>query len=293
MDVGVNLPSDVPGTPPELLLEWARRADAGPFSTIGVTDRIAWATFEPFATLSAAAAITRRVRLMTAIAIAPLRGAALLAKSAATVDAISGGRLVLGIGIGPRADDYAAAKGEWTGRGRRFAAILSELRAHWEDSTLGPPPGTARGPEIAVGGLSDQAFTRMARHADGYIHGGGPPRAFARAAEKARAAWMDAGRPGRPRLRAQAYFTLGGADATAAGEHHLRRYYAFLGPFSEKIAEGLLRTPQAVVQAIRGYEEAGCDELLLIPAVAELSELDRLADVVGALRDRVNPGAPT
>lgn len=294
MKIGVNLPSDIPAVAPDLLLEWARRADTGPFSMLGVTDRVAWSTYEPFAVLAAAAAVTRRIRLMTAIAIAPMRPAAVLAKSASTLDALSGGRFVLGLGIGPREQDYEVAKVEWRSRGRRFADLLAELRFFWDDaSVVGPKPASPRGPEIAVGGQSDRAFARMARYADGWVHGGGPPKAFARGAVKARAAWLDAGRPGRPRLRGQGYFALGGERAAVAGRRQLQGYYAFLGPFSDKIAEGLLTTPQAVVQYVRGYEEAGCDELLLCPAVPDVEELDRLAEVIDgpgrAATDR--PGA--
>jgi len=281
MKIGVNLPSDLPTVAGELLLEWARRADAGPFSILGVTDRLAWHTYEPFAMLSAAAAVTQRIRLMTAIAIAPLRHAALLAKTAATIDALSGGRLVLGLGIGPREDDYEVAGVEWRSRGRRFAELLAEIRTFWEDgSCVGPRPARTGGPEIAVGGLSDAAFARMARYADGYVHGGGSPKVFTRAAVKARNAWLDAGRPGRPCLRGQGYFALGGESAVETGARHLKHYYSFLGPYSEKIAEGLLTTPQAIVQYVRGYEEAGCDEILFFPAVADLDELARLADLI-------------
>jgi len=285
MRVGVNLPSDSAGIDAPLLLDWARRADDGPFSTLGVTDRLVWDTWEPFATLAAAAAVTRRIALMTTIAIAPLRQPAMLAKAAATLDALCGGRFVLGLGIGPREDDYQAAGLEWRSRGRRFAETLAALRAAWEEgSTIGPKPARRGGPELVVGGLSDRAFARMARYADGYIHGGGPARAFARAADKARAAWRDAGRPGSPTLRGQAYFALGGDDAAEAGARHVRRYYAFLGPYAERIADELVTTPQAAAQNVRGYEEAGCDELLFFPAVARMEQLDRLRDALGALR---------
>ena len=81
------------------------------------------------------------------------------------------------------------------------------------------------------------AFARMARYADGYAHNGGPPRAFARAAASARAAWNDLGRPGRPLLWGQGYFALGDEDRGAA---YLRDYYAFTGPFAEQIAAGNL-----------------------------------------------------
>ncbi|MFQ5859055.1 MAG: LLM class flavin-dependent oxidoreductase, partial [Anaerolineae bacterium] len=126
------------------------------------------------------------------------------------------------------------------------------------------------------------AFARVARHADGYVHGGGPPRVFARAADKARAAWADAGRPSRPRLWAQGYFALGD-DASEAGRQYLLDYYAFTGPFAEKVAEGLHTTPQAIAQFVRGYAEAGCDELVLLPTVADMDQLDRLAAIVGGL----------
>jgi hypothetical protein len=60
----------------------------------------------------------------------------------------------------------------------------------------------------------------------------------------------------------------------------MRNYYAFTGPFAERIASGLLTSPQAIAQFIRGYEEAGCDEMVLFPSVPDISQLDRLADVL-------------
>ena len=138
------------------------------------------------------------------------------------------------------------------------------------------------GPALLVGGLSDQGFARVARYADGYVHGGGPPRTFARAADKARAAWSDAGRPGQPQLWAQAYFALGGA-AAEAGARYLRDYYAFTGPYAEKIAAGLLTNPQAIAQFLRGYAEAGCDEVVLLPTVADLKQLHQLAMILSGL----------
>jgi hypothetical protein len=112
------------------------------------------------------------------------------------------------------------------------------------------------------------------------VHGGGPPRAFARAADKARSAWLDAGRPGQPRLWAQGYFALGDESTLSAGRAYLADYYAFTGHFAERIVEGLLTNPQAVAQFARGYADAGCDELVLFPAVASLDQLDRLAEIL-------------
>jgi alkanesulfonate monooxygenase SsuD/methylene tetrahydromethanopterin reductase-like flavin-dependent oxidoreductase (luciferase family) len=277
--VGVGLPSIIPGTTGELLVGWAARAESGPFTSLGVLDRIAYDSYDPFVTLSAAAAATSRVRLVTMVVIGPLRPAGTLAKQAASLDALSGGRLTLGVSVGARTSDYEAAGVPAEGRGDRLDEQLASLRVAFADGTVLPTAARPGGPTLLVGGSSGRSFVRMARFADGYVHGGGPPRAFARAAEQARAAWTDAGRPGAPLLWGQAYFGLGDGER---GADYLRDYYAFTGPFAEKIAAGNLTTPQSVIDLCRGYEEAGCDELVLLPTVAELEQLDRLADVLAS-----------
>jgi alkanesulfonate monooxygenase SsuD/methylene tetrahydromethanopterin reductase-like flavin-dependent oxidoreductase (luciferase family) len=277
MRVGIGLPNGIPGTTGVAILEWARRADAGPFTSVGVVDRIAYDSHEPMATLAAAAGVTERVRLVTMVVIAPLRTTGVLAKEAATVDALSGGRLTLGLAVGARIEDYRAAGVRSVGRGARLEEQLADLRDMWESA-----PGPKASPELLVGGTSDAAFARAARYADGYVHGGGPPRAFARAADSARAAWSDLGRPGQPALWGQSYFALG-SDAVERGRGYMRDYYSFTGPFAEKVAEGLLTTPQAIAGQVRGYAEAGCDELVLLPAVADPDQVERLAQVVSGL----------
>ena len=279
MNIGVGLPTSTPGISGELLLDWAKRADAGPFSSLGVVDRVAYQNYEPFTALAAAAAVTRRIRLATMVVIAPLRNTAILAKQAASLDALSGGRLTLGLAVGARGEDYQASGIESRGRGRRFGEQLEAIRDIWEEGKIGPSLKTP-GPRVLVGGSSGEALARMARYADGYMHGGGPPRAFAGAAAKALAAWSDLGRPGRPILWGMGYFALG--DGTAdAGAEYLRHYYAFTGPFAEKIAAGNLISPGAVADFIRGYEDAGCDELVLFPTASSVEQIERLAEVIG------------
>jgi alkanesulfonate monooxygenase SsuD/methylene tetrahydromethanopterin reductase-like flavin-dependent oxidoreductase (luciferase family) len=279
MNIGVGLPTSTSGMSGELLLDWAKRADAGPFSSLGVVDRVAYQNYEPFTALAAAAAVTRRVRLATMVVIAPLRNTAILAKQAASVDALSGGRLTLGLAVGARGEDYQVSGIDSRGRGRRFGEQLEAIRDIWEEGKIGPTP-KAPGPHLLVGGSSGEALARMARYADGYMHGGGPPRAFAGAASKALTAWSDMGRPGRPRLWGMGYFALG--DGTPdAGAEYLRQYYAFTGPFAEKIAAGNLTSPGAIADFIRGYEDAGCDELVLFPTVSGIDQIDRLAEVTG------------
>jgi alkanesulfonate monooxygenase SsuD/methylene tetrahydromethanopterin reductase-like flavin-dependent oxidoreductase (luciferase family) len=279
MNIGVGLPTSTSGISGELLLEWAKRADAGPFSSLGVVDRVAYQNYEPFTALAAAAAVTRRVRLATMVVIAPLRNTVILAKQAASLDALSDGRLTLGLAVGARGEDYEASGIDSRGRGRRFGEQLEAIRDIWADGRIGPTP-QAPGPHLLVGGSSGEALARMARYADGYMHGGGPARAFAAAVAKAVSAWTDLGRPGRPRLWGMGYFALG--DGTAdAGAKYLRHYYAFTGPFAEKIAAGNLTSPGAIADFIRGYEDAGCDELVLFPTVSGIEQVDQLAEAIG------------
>jgi alkanesulfonate monooxygenase SsuD/methylene tetrahydromethanopterin reductase-like flavin-dependent oxidoreductase (luciferase family) len=274
MNIGVGLPTTTPGADGRLVVEWAQRADAGPFSSLAVLDRVAYESLEPFTALAAAAGVTARVRLATMIAVAPLRSAALLAKEAASLHVLSRGRLTLGLAIGARIEDYEAAGVEHRGRGRRFSDQLAYFRGRVDEERVGP---SRQGIELLVGGASGPAFARMARYSDGYAHGGGPPRAFAGAAQRAEAAWRDFDRPGRPRLWGQGYFALGDAER---GNAYLRDYYAFTGPFAERVVSANLTSPRAVKDFIRGYEEAGCDELVLFPTVSDAAELDRLAEAL-------------
>jgi alkanesulfonate monooxygenase SsuD/methylene tetrahydromethanopterin reductase-like flavin-dependent oxidoreductase (luciferase family) len=264
----------VPGAKGDLLLEWARRADAGPFSSIGVLDRVVYDSFEPFTALAAAAGVTQRVRLATMIAIGPLRSTALLAKQAASLHGLSSGRFTLGLAVGARTEDFDAAGVDHKGRGKRLGEQLAYLRGNVDGDLVGP---SRDGIEILVGGLSGPAYSRMARYADGYAHNGGPPRAFANAAGRALAAWSDLGRPGKPKLWGQGYFALGDS---ARGEGYLRDYYAFTGGFVDRIAAGHLTSSREIRDYVRGYEEAGCDELVLFPTVSDVDELERLQEAL-------------
>jgi alkanesulfonate monooxygenase SsuD/methylene tetrahydromethanopterin reductase-like flavin-dependent oxidoreductase (luciferase family) len=274
VNVGIGLPTTTPDADGGLVLEWARRAEAGPYSSLAVLDRVVYDSYEPFAALAAAAGATERIRLATMIAIGPLRPTALLAKQAASVNALSGGRLTLGLAVGARTEDYEAAGVEHRGRGRKLAEQLAYLRGDVDGDRVGP---ARDGIEVLVGGGSGQAFARMARYADGYAHGGGPPRAFSGAAARAEAAWNDVGRPGRPKLWGQGYFALGDVER---GNDYLRDYYAFTGPFAERIVAANLTSARAIKDFVRGYEEAGCDELVLFPTVSDLGELERLTEAL-------------
>ncbi|HEX3785642.1 MAG TPA: LLM class flavin-dependent oxidoreductase [Pseudonocardiaceae bacterium] len=271
MRLGIGLPTTTPGTDGATLVEWARTAEDSTLSSLAVLDRLVYDSVEPFVALAAAAAVTRRIRLATMIAIGPLRSAGLLAKQTGSLARVSGDRFTLGLGVGARLDDYRAAEADHRTRGARLSAQLTQLRTD---------PAT-KDVELLVGGTSGAGLARMARYADGYAHGGGPPRAFAAAADRARAAWGDLGRPGAPALWGQGYFALGGAAEATAGQDYLRDYYAFTGPFAAKIAAGCLCDARAIRDFVRGYQEAGCDELVLLPTSSDPTQLHRLLEVLG------------
>ncbi|MDQ3862390.1 MAG: LLM class flavin-dependent oxidoreductase, partial [Actinomycetota bacterium] len=146
MDIGIGLPATIPGTRGTLILDWAKRADSGPFSSLAILDRLVYPNYEPLTTLAAAAAVTDRVRLMPTVLLAPLRGAGVLAKQAATIDALSGGRLTLGLGVGAREEDFQFAPASFHDRGRRFEEQLELMKRVWsgqpvsgEVGPVGPP----------------------------------------------------------------------------------------------------------------------------------------------------------
>jgi alkanesulfonate monooxygenase SsuD/methylene tetrahydromethanopterin reductase-like flavin-dependent oxidoreductase (luciferase family) len=285
MDVGIGLPTTIPGVTGEQVLEWARRAEARGFSSLGTIDRIVYPNYEPLIALAAAAAVTERIRLATTILIAPNRAnGALLAKQAATLDHLSGGRLVLGVAVGGREDDYAVSGVDFHARGRIFDEMLARWERIWAGEpvegggVIGPQPPRGR-PTLMFGGTADAVFRRAARYGDGWAMGGGTPDAFKQGAEQLRAAWEAAGREGAPRTLALAYYALGdGAKEAAQG--YLGDYYAFLGEYAGVIADGAATDADTVRGWVQGFEAAGCDELILFPSNPDPGQVDLLADAV-------------
>jgi len=279
VELGLGLPTTVPGITGAALVEWARRAEDRGFGSLGVLDRLVHDNYDALLALTAAAAVTSRVRLTTSLLLAGYRGSpAVLAKQLATLDHLSAGRLVLGIGAGGREDDFAAAGASYAGRGPRLDALLGELRAHWSAGRLGPVRRPA-GPAVLAGGHTQVAMRRAARLADGWIAGGSSAAAYAELAAQMTTIWREHGRLGRPWLASLAYVSMGPGGADRAADY-LGRYYAFLGPRAAKVAAGAVTTPERLRALLADFRAAGCDELILLPCVADPDEVDRIADAV-------------
>jgi alkanesulfonate monooxygenase SsuD/methylene tetrahydromethanopterin reductase-like flavin-dependent oxidoreductase (luciferase family) len=300
VNIGVGLPSLPRTDHPRGVAEWATRAEARGFSTLGVLDRIVFPNYEPQIALSAAAAVTERIRLTTSILISPYRlNTALLAKQLATLDRLSAGRLVVGIGMGSREDDFTASGIEPRRRAWKLEQQIDEMRRIWAGEVrgyagaIGPAPTRETGPELLLGGQVAVALRRAGRIGDGWISGGAPEE-FRESAAQVRSAWQEVGRSGQPRMAAIANFSLGPAGLEHA-EKFMHAYYNFpLDPGDQalvaaagaaSLADALLQdtatTPDAAISLVRRWEEAGCDELILLPCHDDAEQVDLLADAVG------------
>jgi alkanesulfonate monooxygenase SsuD/methylene tetrahydromethanopterin reductase-like flavin-dependent oxidoreductase (luciferase family) len=229
--------------------------------------------------LAAAGAVTNQIRLTTDILIAPLRSnTALLVKQAATIDALSGGRLTLGLAVGGREDDFEVSGVDFHSRGRIFERQLEEMAAIWRgERGIGPAPASDGGPALLIGGYSDVAYRRSARCGDGWTQGGGTPEAFGEGLEQVKAEWSRAGREGEPRSAALFYFVLGD-DPERAARENLDDHYRFLGDYADQIVDSAAKDADTVKQYLSAFEAAGADEMICFPASPDVGQVELLAE---------------
>jgi len=286
MKIGIGLPNPVPGVDGRLLVEWARRAEEAGFSSLATIDRIAYPSYESISVLAAAAGATERIALMTNILLGPTRNPVLLAKEAAGVYHLSGGRFTLGLGVGGRSDDFEVTKTTFEDRGKRFDRMLDIMRRAWRgeaiegcNSAVNPGPPLEEGVPLLIGGTNERVIDRTVRFGVGWTAGGAAAHQVVPFVGKVREAWTKASRPGRPYTVALSYFSLG-SGTDEASKRYLKDYYRFLGDMAEQIADGPPRTSEALRDTVRGFEERGLDELVFDPTVADLEQIDLLAKAV-------------
>jgi alkanesulfonate monooxygenase SsuD/methylene tetrahydromethanopterin reductase-like flavin-dependent oxidoreductase (luciferase family) len=285
MRIGIGLPNPVPGTPGTLLPTWAVQAEQHGFSTLATIDRVAFANHDSLIALAAAAAVTERIELLTNILLLPTRQPVLLAKETATIASISNGRLTLGIGVGGREDDFSLTETSFTARGKRTDEMLEIMTSAWRGEPIdgGTEPVVPVVPggrvPLVIGGNGAAAVRRTIEYGDGWTVGGAPPDQVAPMAQRIRQAWKDAGKAGAPRILALTYYSLGD-EVEDSSNGYLRHYYATFGQYAEMIAKGALRSEDAIRGALDAYAEAGVDEVIFDPTVADIAQIDRLAKIV-------------
>ena len=178
MDIGMTMPLMEPDLDREILHRWAVGLDRGPFSTLGLGERIAFWNPEPMTLLAACAAWTDRIDLATTVLVAQLHDPVRLAKQLATIDLISNGRLIVGLGVGGRDEDYRALDRDPASMKQaelaRRVDILRRVWAgeHWPSDALhsvGPAPVQRGGPRLRSGAMGPKATRAAAEWADTVI----------------------------------------------------------------------------------------------------------------------------
>ena len=275
MEFGIGLPLDDPAA----LVTWATRAAGAPFASLTLGERIVYGNPEPLIGLAAVAGATTRIALRTGVLLAPTRDTVLLAKQLATLDRLSAGRLTVGLGVGPRPDDVTTVGHDYHRRGARLDDQLTELRAIWSSDQIGPAPTRPAGPPLLFGGTTPRALARVARWGEGFISildAPGSAQLF-RVVEKS---WAAAGREGTPRLVAQINVVLGPQERTQRARAAIGAYYRSLGPYADKVLGDLVTTPEHLRQTVRGFADAGADEVVCQCWTTEPEQIDMIADAV-------------
>ncbi|MEZ0363978.1 LLM class flavin-dependent oxidoreductase [Mycobacterium sp. pUA109] len=284
MQIVIGLPNHIARVSGSLIAEWAQQAEQYGFAGVTTIDRVVYPSLDSIVALSVAAGATSDLRLITNVLLAPLYPAAPLAKQLASLAAISGNRLTLGLGVGRRTDDYAATGADFHQRGRVFDQTLELMRRVWRaDVVTGDVPLCPAPVQIPVlfGGASPATLRRVTTVGDGWAAGAVRDYANQSAfADRVRVAWQQAGRAGTPWLNASVNFAFGDAATVHAGQANLRSYYGFVPQYAELNVADMLASPHDAVATVRAYRDLGFKALLFHPSVASLDQLERLADAV-------------
>ena len=294
-NLGLCMVSAAPQIQPGHVTAAAKKCEQMGLHSMWALDRIVYDNLEPLTLLTAAAAVTSRIRLGTSVLLAALRPPALLAKTVATLDFLSSGRVTLGVGFGSRANDFASTGVPWEHRGGRAEELIGLMKRLWteegvthkgkffsvENITVGPRPIQTPHPPIWMGGGSEPALKRAARMADGYICGSSSIPEFPALWEKISGYAKAAGRDPNRMTRAGLTFMAIDDDkkkAVAAAEAYVARYYGRVRLDVEKTY--VVGPPEACAEKIRAAFANGIDTLILGAAVPDLKQLDLLGEKV-------------
>lgn len=296
MKFGIGFPAQVPGMGRDDCLEFAARAEGLGFDSLWVLDRLVYDSMAALPLLSAAAAITSRVRLGTSILLATQHSPLVLAKELATIDRISNGRLIVGVAAGGRAVDFAAANIPMSERGSRLDETVSIMKQAWSGAAVkhqgksftfdvppvGPTPVQAPHPPIYIGGRSDAAIDRAVRLADGYIPGGSGPAALCKELARVYAAAASRGRAADSLpCSAVVYFAMGQDtdQALTSIRHYLQTYY---GPELKLQPERdtVYGDAERATVRLREFAALNLDTLILVPAICDARQVDLLANAL-------------
>jgi len=292
---GVGLPGHLPGATRERILEWAVRAEELGFDSLWAGDRIVFDNLDLVATLAAAAAVTDHVELSPTTLIAAARTPVEVAKAWASLDVLSRGRMRLVLSVGHRHDDYEATGAPFSQRGARMNEYVAIVRHVWSGSPvryagkffaldvgpIGPHPVRRGGIPLWLAGDAPAARRRAVEIGDGHMSGTAGLEVTSRLRPEFDALCRDLGRdPTSFPLGATAYFALG-ANPEASLDRGMRN----LLPYYRKLhwdpqVDVIWGPPRSAASRIRAYHAADLETFVFLPSSFELSQLDRLREIV-------------
>jgi alkanesulfonate monooxygenase SsuD/methylene tetrahydromethanopterin reductase-like flavin-dependent oxidoreductase (luciferase family) len=290
MKIGLCIPYTQDDLSREIMLDWFRRIDEGPFSTISCGERIVGPSVDMMATIAAAAAVTERVRIVPTLYVLPMHSAIKVAKHAATLDLISNGRTTITVGVGGRVHDYMCMEKEPVHRHQKMDEQVAQIRRIWAGEIpydgaepVGPRLVQPGGPPILAGVMGPKAIARAARWADGVYSwsGNGVAKEMETQQRRVVAAWDAAGRSAPPERVAGFWYSLA-PNADQKLKDYVYKYIKVMGEAPARaMANGADRSSQDAVRAsLDAYEELGLEECWLSSATAESAEIDGLLEVI-------------
>ncbi|HEY7467465.1 MAG TPA: LLM class flavin-dependent oxidoreductase [Dehalococcoidia bacterium] len=293
---GLRIPAVHPADPADIR-RFVMRAEELNFESIWVGDHVFYPVdvIQPLHLLTWVAALTSRVRLGTAVMLSAYLNPVLLAKSAASLDCLSGGRLVLGMSIGGTAAEYASIGVPMNQRVGRLLESIEIMRRLWRedgvnfegryhaitDGSINPRPVQSGGIPIYLGGIREPMLRRVARVADGWIASAGPIPAFLAGVETILAAAAERQRDPATLSFAKLQGVSVAAAAAQAREQGERHWKAYYGPNFNIDAATIYGTPEECAQQLAVFANAPCDEVTLVmePAGLSLDQLEMLAQI--------------
>jgi len=285
--------------PPQEQFDLVRRIEALGFDSVWTGDHVSFHNpmYESLTLLATYVPITSRLRLGTAVYLLALRRPAIAAKITSTLDVLSGGRLIFGVGVGgENPKEFEVCGVPHAERGARVTEAIDVVRTLWRDTpatfkgrftnfagvSIDPKPVQQPGPPIWIGGRSDAALARAGRQGDGWVSYVVQPERYAQSLDKIRAAAAAAGRTLGNFAAAHLAFVTVGRDYESAkavwAEALTRRYAQDFEPLAQKY--GIIGTPEQCAEAIERFRAAGCNYVILNPigpATQEREQVERLA----------------
>lgn len=282
------------------IVAYARRAEELGYDSLWAWDHMFLGSGKPFpfleslSTLALLAGQTERVELGTGILVLPLRRAAVLAKTAATIEIMSRGRLTLGMAVGWYEREFHACGVPFKQRGRIFEENLSLMQSFWSGERVSgeasgmsfrnalmlPRPSPRPRPRLLIGGYVDKVLRRVAEKSDGWLTYFYEPEAFSSAWQRIR---EHAERVGRDpdELDNVAQLPLCIDDSFETADRRARQYindYFDLPEWSESTAESAIRgTPEQCAEQIAAQAAAGVQHICLVPHNYESEQVERFA----------------